>query len=949
VRQVSHSSSRPLVARGLHTSPYPKLVLVTAGAVAECVVDLRRESPTFLRSEVVVIRATDGVGMFVPAGCGHGFVTAVPRDDATTMSPGGGAEQQVDGAFHGAAMVYLQGGEYDPEREANVHWLDPDLAIPWELAGVDPARISLSAKDAASPRVVELLGTATVAAAVAARDAGMAYLAVDSAEAKVGSVQVRSLAPAFHQSAAPNPCAAATEHAAQGDGITAAGVVAPTPAAGPGSSSVVDERVRAEAEASRRMRILVFGSRGYIGSHLVRAVRAAGHIVAEASPGARVENRSQVDVELSRHAPDAVISAAGLPGGTDSIDWCETHREETVRVNVLGQLTLAEACAARGGLHLTVIGTGALYGARASESPRTEDEPADHTPSFYARTRVQMESLLSAYRNNVAVARILYPLSGCGHPRSLVTKLLGFPKVRVARTSVSVLEEIAPAIVRIAERGATGVFHATNPGTTDNDEILRIYRDTVDATRTWVVDDDNNDASSSSAAGPRAACELSADKLLALCAEDRVRGLPALRVSPARDAVAASMRRLASGTSASPTSSCSPSGSASSTTSSESSAAAAATPPPSTQSASSEYTPRSILLTGGAGFIGSHVCAHLVAKYPGCRMVCLDILDYCASMNNLAPCLGRANFTFVRGDISDTRLVREILETHAIDTVLHFAAQSHVDLSFGMSMEFTRVNVLGTHALLESAKNAPGVERFVFVSTDEVYGEVINNAHALETATLDPTNPYSASKAAAEMLVKAYVRSYGLKVIIVRGNNVYGAAQFPEKVIPKFILRLLRGERCCVHGTGDQKRTYLHVRDVAEAFDVIVHRGVPGEVYNIGTNDPRFEFTMLTLARVLVRGVLGADADPAAWIEHVEDRAFNDCRYSVEVGKLGLLGWAPRVAFEDGLREVIQWYRDMPRDHWPSYEYALAAHPLLHEDSPLITHGAGAASGPTKP
>jgi UDP-glucose 4,6-dehydratase len=237
-----------------------------------------------------------------------------------------------------------------------------------------------------------------------------------------------------------------------------------------------------------------------------------------------------------------------------------------------------------------------------------------------------------------------------------------------------------------------------------------------------------------------------------------------------------------------------------------------------------------------------------------------------------------------------------------------------------------QTNVLGTHTLLECAKQHK-IKRFIHVSTDEVYGDVFGEG-ATENATLEPTNPYSCSKAAAEFICKAYMRSYRLPVIITRGNNVYGPNQYPEKVIPKFILRLMRGEKACIHGTGEALRSYVHVDDVVRAFDTILHRGTDNCIYNIGT---RFEISVEEIARSVVRalGLAGPGAEDPH-IERVADRNINDLRYCIDDSKLAALGWAPTVPWSDGLAATVAWYRAMPHDHWSDWASALRPHPLIH-------------------
>ena len=249
------------------------------------------------------------------------------------------------------------------------------------------------------------------------------------------------------------------------------------------------------------------------------------------------------------------------------------------------------------------------------------------------------------------------------------------------------------------------------------------------------------------------------------------------------------------------------------------------------------HIPKSILCTGAAGFIGSNVAIYLLKKYIDYRVIVLDRLDPCSNLKNLDEIVESNQFKFVKGDISSIDLVIHILKYYEIDTVIHFAACSFVDASFGNSIEFTKSNVLGTHNLLESCKSLGNqIKRFIHVSTDEVYQQVHPDSSYLcsESSILDPQNPYAASKAAAECIVRSYYHSFKLPIIMTRSSNVIGPRQFLEKIIPKFTTRILNGLTCCIHGDGSHRRSYIYIDDVCEAFDIILHKGVTGEIYNIG-------------------------------------------------------------------------------------------------------------------
>lgn len=328
------------------------------------------------------------------------------------------------------------------------------------------------------------------------------------------------------------------------------------------------------------------------------------------------------------------------------------------------------------------------------------------------------------------------------------------------------------------------------------------------------------------------------------------------------------------------------------------------------------YQAKSILITGGLGFIGSHVVTQLVQK--SYHIVVLDKLDSCASLKNLASVKYKINC--IIGNITNKKLIDNLFQEYRFDTVLHFAAQTHVDNSFGNSFTFTKTNVLGTHVLLEASKlayQAQILKRFIHVSTDEVYGET--SSTMTEDSILKPTNPYAASKAGAEMLVQSYYISFGLPIIITRGNNVYGPHQYPEKMIPKFINLLARDKHCCLHGDGSHRRSFLYVTDVARAFVILLEKGNIGEIYNIGTD---FEISNKNTASDLIR-LMNKSSD---MIEYVADRAFNDQRYSIDSSKLHSLGWQPEITWDEGLRQTIDWYLTH-QDYWPGLESVLVPHP----------------------
>lgn len=307
---------------------------------------------------------------------------------------------------------------------------------------------------------------------------------------------------------------------------------------------------------------------------------------------------------------------------------------------------------------------------------------------------------------------------------------------------------------------------------------------------------------------------------------------------------------------------------------------------------------KKIVITGGAGFIGSHIVEHFAEKYPQSEILVLDKMTYAADVRNLMHLITNNRIRIMVADIC--HLESCVQAVKGADLVIHAAAESHVDNSFGNSLEFTRTNVMGTHSLMEACR-LNKVEKIIHVSTDEVYGEV-HEGSADETAALKPTNPYSASKAAAEMIISGYLQSYKMPIVMVRANNIFGIRQFPEKIIPKFSLNLIMGRQLTIHGNGQNRRHYLSARDFAAALDLLAQRGVIGECYNIGTTE---EYTNMQMAHMLCE-IFGANPDTA--ISFIPDRPFNDFRYAVTWEKIAALGWKSQHSLKDELAEIAAWY-----------------------------------------
>jgi len=312
---------------------------------------------------------------------------------------------------------------------------------------------------------------------------------------------------------------------------------------------------------------------------------------------------------------------------------------------------------------------------------------------------------------------------------------------------------------------------------------------------------------------------------------------------------------------------------------------------------------KNVLITGGAGFIGSNFVKWMLKKYPDYTIINLDKLTYAGNLENLEDIEDNSQYRFEKGDVCDIPSVDRIFEKYSIDAIVHFAAESHVDRSILSASEFVRTNVLGTQVLLDVAKKY-SIEKFLHVSTDEVYGSLGESGKFTEKTMLHPNSPYSASKTSSDLFVLAYQHTFNIPVVVTRCSNNYGPYQFPEKLIPLMIINALNGKPLPVYGKGANVRDWLHVIDHCSALDTVLHDGVVGEIYNIGGNN---EWKNIDIVKLILKTI----GKPESLITFVKDRPGHDLRYAIDATKIkNELGWSPSYTFENGIVETIDWYLD---------------------------------------
>jgi dTDP-glucose 4,6-dehydratase len=615
------------------------------------------------------------------------------------------------------------------------------------------------------------------------------------------------------------------------------------------------------------MKVLVFGSKGWIGGQFIEILKQNNIDYIEGK--SRTDNEITLNDEIEANNPTHVVSFIGRTHGKidnktyTTIDYLEQEGKllDNVRDNLFSPLLLADICSKKN-IHYTYLGTGCIfkfdefhtYG--KEENGFTEDSLPNFFGSSYSIVKGFTDRLMKLYKDSVLNLRIRMPITGTKNPRNFITKIVNYEKICSVPNSMTVLPELLPYVLDMMRNKLTGTINLTNPGLISHNEILQMYKEIVDNNFSW--NNFTQEEQRKILAADRSNNFLETTKLQKLYP----------KIKNIRNSVRECLIQY--------------------------------------KASLSDTSHVNLLVTGGCGFIGSNFINYYFPKGKIAKLVNFDAMYYCANKDNVDEEIRKnPNYILIESNLCDEKMVKQVLYDHQITHIIHFAAQSHVQKSFDDSLVFTKDNVLGTHVLLECSRKYNRIQKFVHVSTDEVYGESMNTVdekHKTEHSILCPTNPYAATKAGAELIAQSYCHSYKMPIIITRGNNVYGPNQYPEKLIPRFIKLLKENKKLTIQGNGKSVRAFMHAYDTAKAFECVLEKGILGEIYNLGC-DEGMEYSVLDVAKILIKMIKNTD-NYEEWLEYVEDRPFNDERYYISNQKLKDLGWFIEKDFIENLQKL---------------------------------------------
>ena len=610
------------------------------------------------------------------------------------------------------------------------------------------------------------------------------------------------------------------------------------------------------------MKVLLYGGRGWIGNQfkLLMSQQNIEYTLGEC----RVDNINSLSNEIISVSPTHIVSMIGRTHGSindkkyETIDYLEQPGKiyDNIKDNLFSPVLLALVCKQLN-IHFTYLGTGCIFKfddthpfGKEVNGFKENDNP-NFFGSGYSVVKGFTDQLMKQFEDTVLNLRIRMPISLTSNPRDFITKITTYEKICSIPNSMTVLPDILPIVIDMMKKNNTGTYNMTNPGLISHNEILEMYKNIVDNTFTWknfslTEQDEILDSK-------RSNNFLDTTKL-----EKEYPNLPNIK-----DAIKKCLETYP------------------------------------------KHIVKKLLVTGGCGFIGSNFINYFNQNRLDFSIINLDAMYYCASHTHINDIVKKSNrYTFIKGNICNTNLVKHILYSNKITHIIHFAAQSHVQNSYTDASLFVKDNILGTQTLLECIRDYGKIEKFIHVSTDEVYGESLEYKKT-EQCILCPTNPYAASKAGAELFAQSYYHSYKLPIIISRGNNVYGINQHNEKLIPCFINKVKNCEKITIQGNGSSKRSFMHVSDTIKAFECILDKGIIGEIYNIGCDEGN-EYNVLEVA-VKILDIIKDDKKYILddEIEYINDRPYNDKRYYISNDKLKLLGWSQQINFDIGLKNLI--------------------------------------------
>lgn len=615
------------------------------------------------------------------------------------------------------------------------------------------------------------------------------------------------------------------------------------------------------------MKLLIYGHKGWIGQQFITLLNKQN--INYFKGNSRCNNLKTLEQEIINIKPSHIISFIGRTHGSignteyTTIDYLEQDGKlvENIRDNLFSPLQLA-LLSQKHQIHYTYLGTGCIFKFDDDNNRPfgqeingfTENDKPNFFGSSYSIVKGFTDQLMHLLDDNVLNLRIRMPITDKVNKRNFITKITNYEKICSVPNSMTVLPELLPLALDMMKNKTTGTINLTNPGLISHNEILTMFKEIVDPEFVW-----NNftmEEQSKILASGRSNNYLDTTKLT--------------NMYPQVKNIKESIREILI----------------------------------TYRESYHKYT--NLLVTGGCGFIGSNFINYIATKETY-NIINIDAMHYCAREKNINDNIRKSShYKLIKGNINDLNLL-DILKKYRITQVIHFAAQSHVQNSFDDSLTYTYDNILATHNLLEACRKYNKINKFIHVSTDEVYGESMINVdekHKTEHSILCPTNPYAGTKAGAELIAQSYNHSFKMPIIITRGNNVYGPNQYPEKLVPRFIKLLKENKKVTIQGNGSCIRAFLHAYDTATAFETILEKGKIGEIYNIGC-DQKMEYSVMQVSKMLIKMIKQTD-NYDKWIEYIEDRPFNDQRYYISNQKLKDLGWNITINFKNGLEDLVK-------------------------------------------